>query len=78
MAVELFIHKMSEHMQTARIVQWLVKEGETVQQFQILMEVETDKATAELESPASGVLKGIRPGVVDGAEVEVGQGKSVV
>ena len=73
MAVELFIHKMSEHMQTARIVQWLVKEGETVQQFQILMEVETDKATAELESPASGVLKGIRPGVVDGAEVEVGQ-----
>jgi pyruvate dehydrogenase E2 component (dihydrolipoamide acetyltransferase) len=73
MAVELFIHKMSEHMQTARIVQWLVKEGETVQQFQILMEVETDKATAELESPASGVLKGVRPGAVDGAEVEVGQ-----
>lgn len=49
MAVELFIHKMSEHMDTARIVQWLVKEGETVRQFQILMEVETDKAVAELE-----------------------------
>lgn len=73
MAVELFIHKMSEHMQTARIVQWRVKEGETVEQFQILMDVETDKATAELESPAAGVLKGIRPGVVDGAEVNVGE-----
>ena len=73
MAVELFIHKMSEHMQTARIVQWRVKEGETVEQFQILMEVETDKATAELESPAAGVLKGIRPGAVDGAEVNVGE-----
>jgi pyruvate dehydrogenase E2 component (dihydrolipoamide acetyltransferase) len=73
MAVELFVHKMSEHMETARIVQWLVKEGDIVQQFQILMEVETDKAVAELESPASGVLKGIRPGAVDGAEVKVGE-----
>ncbi len=73
MAVELFIHKMSEHMDTARIVQWLVKEGETVRQFQILMEVETDKAVAELESPAAGIIKGIRPGAVDGAEVKVGE-----
>ena len=73
MAIELFIHKMSEHMETARIVQWLVKEGETVRQFQILMEVETDKAVAELESPASGVIKGIRSGAVDGAEVKVGE-----
>jgi pyruvate dehydrogenase E2 component (dihydrolipoamide acetyltransferase) len=73
MTIELFIHKMSEHMETARIVQWLVKEGETVQRFQILMEVETDKAVAELESPASGVLKGIRPGAVNGAEVKVGE-----
>jgi pyruvate dehydrogenase E2 component (dihydrolipoamide acetyltransferase) len=73
MPIELFIHKMSEHMETARIVQWLVHEGETVQQFQILMEVETDKAVAELESPASGVLKSIRPGAVDGAEVKVGE-----
>ena len=73
MATELFIHKMSEHMQTARIVRWLVKEGDTVERGQILMEVETDKAVAKLESPATGVLKGIRPGAVDGAEVEVGE-----
>jgi pyruvate dehydrogenase E2 component (dihydrolipoamide acetyltransferase) len=73
MATELFIHKMTEHMQTARIVRWLVKEGEPVERGQIVMEVETDKAVAELESPATGVLKGIRPGAVDGAEVEVGE-----
>jgi pyruvate dehydrogenase E2 component (dihydrolipoamide acetyltransferase) len=37
------------------------------------MEVETDKAVAELESPASGILKGIRPGAVEGAQVPVGE-----
>ena len=73
MAVEIFIHKMSEHMETGRIIHWLVKEGDPVEQFQIIMEVETDKVVAELEAPAAGVLKGIRPGAVDGAVVKVGE-----
>jgi len=73
MAIEVFIHKMSEHMETARIIHWLVKEGDSIQKFQVIMEVETDKAVAELESPATGFLKGIRPGAVDGAEVKVGE-----
>lgn len=73
MAVEVFIHKMSEHMETARIIRWLVEEGERVEKFQVLMEVETDKAVADLESPASGVMKNIRAGAVDGAEVLVGE-----
>jgi len=73
MAVEVFIHKMSDHMETAKIIQWLVEEGEHVEEYQALIEVETDKAVAELESPATGVLKNIRPGVVDGAEIPVGE-----
>ncbi|MBI4790059.1 MAG: 2-oxo acid dehydrogenase subunit E2 [Chloroflexi bacterium] len=73
MAVEVFIHKMSEHMQTARILRWLAKEGDPVQQHQVIIEVETDKVTAEFEAPATGVLKGVRMGVVDGAEVKVGE-----
>lgn len=73
MAVEVFIHKMSEHMETGRIIRWLAREGEAVEKFQVLMEVETDKVVAELEAPASGVLKGIRPGAVDGAVVKVGE-----
>jgi pyruvate/2-oxoglutarate dehydrogenase complex dihydrolipoamide acyltransferase (E2) component len=28
MAVEFFIHKMSEHMEEAQILNWLVKEGD--------------------------------------------------
>ena len=73
MAVELFIHKMSEHMQTARIVQWLVKEGEKVDRGQPILELETDKAAVELEAPESGILKGIRMGVEAGANVPVGE-----
>lgn len=73
MAVEVFIHKMSEHMETARIVRWLVSEGEWVEKHQVIMEVETDKVVADFEAPASGILKGIRPGAVEGAEVPVGE-----
>ena len=73
MPVEVFIHKMTDHMESGRIIQWLVKEGDHVQQRQPIMEVETDKAVAELESPANGVLKGIRTGAQPGAEVPVGE-----
>ena len=73
MAIEFYIHKMSEHMETAQIVSWLVKEGDRVEQYQIILEVMTDKVTAEVEAPAAGVIKGIRPGAVDGAKVPVGE-----
>ena len=73
MPVEVFIHKMTDHMESGRIVQWLAKEGDHVEQRQPIMEVETDKAVAELESPASGILKGIRAGAKPGVEVPVGE-----
>jgi pyruvate dehydrogenase E2 component (dihydrolipoamide acetyltransferase) len=73
MPVEVFVHKMTDHMESARIIQWRVKEGERVEQYQVIMEVETDKAVAELESPASGILKGIRRGAIEGAQVPVGE-----
>lgn len=73
MPVEVFIHKMTDHMESGRIIQWLAKEGDRVEQHQVIMEVETDKAVAELESPASGILKGIRVGATPGVEVPVGE-----
>ena len=50
---------LGEVMEEGCIVAWLKKEGDTVQQGDIIMEVETDKAAMEVESPASGVLKKI-------------------
>lgn len=73
MAIEVFMPKMSDFMEQGDVVSWLVKEGDEVTEGQPLMEVETDKALVELESPASGYLKGVRPGVGPGAQVPVGE-----
>ncbi len=73
MAVEVFMPKMSDHMEAGEIIRWLVKEGDRVEQGQVIMEVMTDKVVADLEASASGVLKGIRAGAVDGAIVPVGE-----
>ncbi len=73
MAVEFYIHKMSEHMESAEIIQWLVAEGQPVQAHQAIVEVMTDKFAVELEAPQAGILAGIRPGCVKGATVPVGQ-----
>ena len=73
MAVAFFIHKMSEHMDAGQILKWHVGEGDRVERFQVLIEVMTDKVAAEIESPAAGVIKGIRPGAIEGATVPVGE-----
>ena len=73
MAVEVFVPKMTDFMEEGVIQAWLVAEGDRVEEGQPLLELETDKAVAELESPASGYLRGIRPGCVAGAAVPVGE-----
>ncbi len=73
MAVEFYIHKMSEHMDSAEIIQWLVAEGQAVAAHQAIVEVMTDKFAVELEAPQAGILAGIRPGCGKGAVVPVGE-----
>ena len=43
-----------------RIVRWIVGPGQKVERGQPLLEVETDKATMEVESAVSGVLEEVR------------------
>jgi len=43
-------------MAEGQLVEWKVKEGEWVEEKQVLVVIETDKVTFELESPASGFL----------------------
>lgn len=56
---------------TGKLIAWLKAEGETVSKGDPIMEIETDKATVEIESPGSGILSAVtaRPG----DEVPVGQ-----
>ncbi len=47
---------IGEGTQEAEILHWLVAEGEAVREDQPLLEVQTDKVTAELPSPWNGVV----------------------
>ncbi len=54
-----------------RIARWLIETGQKVERGQPLLEVETDKATMEVESVASGVLAEVRAAANEA--VSVGQ-----
>src|SRR5436190_14802801 len=51
--------KLSEAMETGKIIRWLKKEGDRIQGGDILAEVETDKADVEMEAFGAGVLRKI-------------------
>jgi pyruvate dehydrogenase E2 component (dihydrolipoamide acetyltransferase) len=56
MAFEFKFPDIGEGLTEGEIVRWLVKEGEEVKEGQPLVEVETDKALAEIPSPRTGVI----------------------
>lgn len=56
MATLIPLPKLGNTVESSIIVRWLKAVGETVTAGEALCEVETDKATMEVESPASGVL----------------------
>src|SRR2546425_8620049 len=62
--------------ETGKLLRWLVAEGQPVRQGRRLMEIETDKVTVEIESPAAGVLAGVR--ALAGQEVPVGHVVAVI
>ena len=59
MTTELTMPKLGEVMEEAVVLSWKAKEGEAVEAGQIVLEIETDKAVAEVESPAAGILRKI-------------------
>jgi pyruvate/2-oxoglutarate dehydrogenase complex dihydrolipoamide acyltransferase (E2) component len=61
---------LGEGLTEAEIDRWLVKEGDTITEDEPLVEVITDKATAEIPSPFSGVVSRIH--VKEGDVVPVG------
>ena len=57
--MKILLPALSPTMETGNLVKWLVKEGQTVNSGDILAEIETDKATMELESPDDGIIEKI-------------------
>jgi pyruvate dehydrogenase E2 component (dihydrolipoamide acetyltransferase) len=75
MAGEVKLPRLGQGMETGTIVRWLKSEGDTVEKGEPLYEVDTDKATQEVEAEASGVLLAIA--VAEG-EVPVGRTVGVI
>ena len=57
MASRVVMPKLSDTMEEGRILRWLKKEGDTVETGQALAEVETDKATVEMEAYTNGTIR---------------------
>jgi len=57
MAREVTLPKMGQTMEEGTVVNCLVKVGDEVKKGDVIFEIETDKATLEMESPAGGFVK---------------------
>ena len=65
MAIQFRLAALGHTMETGRVVEWHVDEGSRIEEGELLVSIETDKAVADIESPVSGVLLRI-VGQVDG------------
>src|SRR6476619_4198777 len=59
MACEFRMPDLGEGVAEGEIIRWLVAVGEEVAEDDLLVEIQTDKATVEVPSPAAGVVSRI-------------------
>ncbi len=70
MAVDIVVPALGESITEATVVNWRKNPGDPVARDEILVELETDKVTVEVEAPENGVLVEIAAN--DGTDVAVG------
>jgi len=68
---EFKLPDLGEGVHEGEVVNVLVKEGDTIAEYQPMLEVETDKAAVEIPAPKAGVITKIH--VAPGETVKVGQ-----
>lgn len=56
MATQVIMPQLGESVVEGTVTKWLRREGETVQEFDALLEVNTDKVDTEIPSPSGGTL----------------------
>ena len=71
MATEVILPRVDMDMAEGKIAHWYVKNGDAVAKGQVLFEIETDKATMEVDSPAAGTIAGVSGEI--GVTMPVGQ-----
>jgi pyruvate dehydrogenase E2 component (dihydrolipoamide acetyltransferase) len=70
MPAEVIMPALGMAQETGKVLRWLKLDGADVVKGEPLLEVETDKVTVEIESPADGTLADVS--AVEGVEVPVG------
>jgi pyruvate dehydrogenase E2 component (dihydrolipoamide acetyltransferase) len=76
MITKVLMPKLSDAMETGKVIKWLKKEGDPVKGGDIIAEIETDKANVEIEAFGAGVLRKIVVG--EGGQVPVGDTIGVI
>ena len=71
MPISVVMPALEMAQETGKLISWLKKEGDPVSKGEPLLEIETDKAVMEVESPGEGVLAGIK--AEPGSEIPVGR-----
>jgi pyruvate dehydrogenase E2 component (dihydrolipoamide acetyltransferase) len=70
MITKVVMPKLSDAMETGKVIKWLKKEGDAIKGGDIIAEIETDKANVEIEAFGAGVLRKLV--VVEGQSAPVG------
>ncbi len=73
---KIVMPKLGESIQEGTITKWFVKEGDTVEEDDVLFEVATDKVDSEIPSPVDGVISKIL--FPEGSLVPVGEVLAVI
>lgn len=76
MATKVIMPKLSPTMEEGQISRWLKKEGDKVSMGEPLAEIDTDKATMEMQALANGVLRKIL--ISEGQSAPLGQTIAVI
>ena len=71
MGIKIMVPSLGESVTEATIAKWYKKEGDQVKTDELLLEIETEKVTLEVNAPCSGTIGKILK--TDGANVAVGE-----
>ena len=57
MTTKVLVPKLGMAMSEGRLAEWMVNDGDQVEEGQVIYGLENDKSVQEIEAPASGKIK---------------------
>ena len=76
MPIKVLVPSLGEGVEEVTVSKWLKHEGDSVEQFEPLLEVNTDKVDTEIPAPAAGVLAQVL--IAEGSVAKVGEVLAII